>query len=493
MTDWSALATSVKHPHQLLIDGHWVDAIAGTRHEVVSPIDGRVVADVAFGGAADIDRAVAAARAAFEDRRWSGLSPVARKETLIRWADLLLAHADELAVLHALEMGKPAREARNVDMRAVINTVRWFGEAIDKIVDEIPNTSVDSLALIKREPAGVVGAVVPWNFPLTMAAWKVAPALAVGCSVVLKPSENSPLSALLFAQLALEAGIPAGVFNVINGTGIDAGQALGRHNDVDVITFTGSTMVGQKFMEYAAQSNAKRVWPELGGKSPNIIFPDANLEKAANTAAWSVFYNQGEMCTAGSRLLVHESVRDEVIERVLAYAAQTQPSNPLNADSQMGALVSAQHLARVHSMVQSASADSGAPIIGGAPVMQDTGGSYFPPTVFLDVAPDSYVAQNEFFGPVLGVTTFKTEDEAIAMANSTEFGLGSAVWTTNLNRAHRVSDRIKAGMVWVNCYEEGDMTMPFGGVKKSGFGRDKSLHAFDKFTDLKSVWIDLND
>lgn len=495
MTDanWAEVAQRVRYPTQLFIDGVWVDGRAGERHPVVSPIDGQIVANVSFGDASDIDAAVQAARRSFEAGVWSRQSPVARKEVLVRWAQLCAEHADELAVLHSIEMGKPAREARNVDMRAVVNTIRWFGEAIDKILDEIPNTDPNALCLIRREAAGVVGAVVPWNFPLTMAAWKLAPSLAVGCSVVLKPAENSPLSALLLAQLGHQAGIPDGVLNVVNGRGAVAGQALGRHMDVDVLTFTGSTTVGRMFLEYAAQSNAKRVWPEMGGKSANIIFADADLDKAATTSAWSIFYNQGEMCTAGARLIVHTSVYDEVVDRVLEYAKGVQPMNPLDPTAQMGALVSAQHLERVHALVSQATNESGRPVIGGAPVLADTGGFYYPPTVFTGVDPHSTIAQEEVFGPVLAMTTFDDETDAIRIANATSYGLGSAVWTRDLNRAHRISQNIKAGMVWVNCYEEGDLTMPFGGVKLSGFGRDKSLHALDKFVDIKSTWIDLSD
>lgn len=490
-TDWAALAASLQYPTRLFVDGRWTDGGAG-RMPVVSPIDGATVTEVAIGDEGDVDRAVTAARRSFEDGRWSRLAPAVRKDVLIRWAQLCAEHADELAVLHTIEMGKPAREARGVDLRAVVTTIRWFGEAIDKVLDEIPNTAPDTLALVRREPAGVVGAVVPWNFPLTMAAWKLAPALAVGCSVVLKPAEASPLSALLLADLGRQAGIPDGVLNVVNGYGAVAGQALGRHPDVDVLTFTGSTTVGRMFLEYAAQSNAKRVWPEMGGKSPNVVFPDADLDKAATTAAWSIFYNAGEMCTAGARLLVHESVHDEVLDRVLDYAQRTQPANPLDDAAPMGALVSTAHRDRVHAMVERARAENGAPVIGGAPVLADTGGAYYPPTVFTGVGPHDYIAREEVFGPVLAVTAFRDDDEAVRLANASVYGLGAAVWTRDLRRSHTVSAAIKAGMVWVNCYEEGDLTMPFGGVKLSGFGRDKSLHALDKFTDLKATWIDLS-
>lgn len=488
-TDWHALRATITHPTGLLIDGRWESG--ADRLVVTSPIDGAPIAEIDAADAADVDRAVQAARRAFEDKRWSGKAPSERKEILIRWAQLCEEHREELALLHALEMGKPAREAYAVDMRAVIRTISWFGEAIDKVLDEIPNVTSDALALIEREPAGVVAAVVPWNFPLTMAAWKLAPALATGCSVVLKPAEQSPLSALLLCQLGLEAGIPDGVLNVVNGLGHITGRALGEHNDVDVLTFTGSTAVGRRFMEYSAASNLKRIWLELGGKGANVIFPDADLDKAANTAAWSIFYNAGQMCTAGSRLLVHESIHDEIVKKILDIAATMQPANPLDADAPMGSVVSHAHMQQIQDKVSTGAGQSGDVLIGGAPVLEETGGSYYPPTVVDNVNPSSLLGQQELFGPVLAVTSFADEAEALALTNGTQYGLASAVWTNDLNRAHRFARGMKMGVVWVNCYEEGDLTVPFGGVKQSGFGRDKSLHALDKFYDIKTTWIDL--
>lgn len=489
MTDWRSLTPTFRFPTGLLIDGRWEQASGSL--DVISPIDGALLGTVASADTSDVDRAVGAARRAFDDGRWSGKAPVERKEILLRWAHLCEANRDHLALAHALEMGKPAREAHAVDMRAVIRTLQWFGEAIDKIVDEMPHVAPEALAMVQREPAGVVGAVVPWNFPLTMAAWKLAPALVTGCTVVLKPAEQSPISALLLAELGLEAGLPDGVLNVVNGPGHITGQALGRHPDVDVLTFTGSTEVGRKFMEYSASSNLKRVWLELGGKGANVVFPDADLDKAAHTAAWSIFYNAGQMCSAGSRLLVHESVHDEVVRTVLEVASSMQPGNPLDHDVPLGSVVTHEHRDRIHSMVLSGLRESGEALTGGSPVLVDTGGAYYPPTVIDSVAPTTLLAQQELFGPVLAVTTFRTEEEALALANGTPYGLASAVWTTDLNRAHRFARSMKFGVVWVNCYEEGDLTVPFGGVKLSGFGRDKSLHALDKFYDIKTTWIDL--
>lgn len=488
--DWRALAATVQYPTGLLIGGTW--ETGSTRHEVISPIDGRVVTDVAFGDAADVDRAVAAARASFEDRRWSGMSPMDRKDVMVRWAGLVNEHAEQLAVLTTLEMGKPAREAQAIDVRACHRTLRWFGEAIDKVLDEIPKVGDSSWAMIEREPAGVVAAITPWNFPLTLETWKIAPALAVGCSMVLKPSEMSPLTALYVAQLGLEAGLPEGVLNVVNGMGFTTGAALASHMDVDIVTFTGSTATGRAIMTSAAQSNMKRSYLELGGKGANVVFPDADLDAAAGATAWSVTYNAGQMCSAGSRLVVHESVKDEVLAKVLDGMAAMQPADPLDHSAPIGAIASARQLENIHGLVRDGLEEGGRLLMGGEPVLVESGGSYYPPTVVDGLQPDSLLAQREVFGPVLSVLTFSSDDEAVRIGNATNYGLASAVWTNDLSRARRVSKGLKMGTVWVNCYEEGDMTVPFGGVKQSGFGSDKSLHAMDKFTDLKTTWIELS-
>ncbi|WTW98579.1 aldehyde dehydrogenase [Streptomycetaceae bacterium NBC_01309] len=487
--DWQARAAAFRPVTQHQIAGA-EHAGGGATFTVVSPRDGKVLAEVARAGTAEVDLAVAAARRAFDDGPWPRLSPTERGRALVRLADLVEAHREELALAVSLEMGKPVTEAYGIELRAVANTFRWYGEAADKLIDEAPQTAHDAVALVTREPAGVVAAVVPWNFPLTMAAWKVAPALATGCTVVLKPAEQSPLSGLLLGRLAHEAGLPPGVLNVVAGEGPEAGRALGLHPDVDVLAFTGSTAVGRHFLRYAADSNLKRVWLELGGKSPNIVFPDApDLAATAATAAWGIFFNQGEMCTAPSRLLVHASVADEVVDAIVERGRTLRVGDPLDPGTEMGALVTEAHLARVRGHIERASAEGARLRCGGARV--DRAGSYLEPTVFDRVTPGMAIARDEVFGPVLSVMTFETEEEAVRLANATEYGLAAAVWTSNLSTAHRVSRAVKAGTVWVNCYEEGGLNVPFGGVKQSGHGRDKSLHALDKYTDLKTTWIQL--
>jgi gamma-glutamyl-gamma-aminobutyraldehyde dehydrogenase len=468
------------------------EAGGGATFPVVSPRDGRVLADVADGGAAEVDAAVAAARRAFDTGPWPRLAPAERGRALLRLADLLEERREELALTVSLEMGKPISDAYGIELRAVIGTFRWYGQLADKLTDTAPHTAPDALALVTREPAGVVGAVVPWNFPLTLAGWKAAPALAAGCTVVLKPSENSPLSALLLGRLATEAGIPPGVLNVVTGDGPTAGRALGLHPDVDVLAFTGSTAVGRHFLRYAADSNLKRVWLELGGKSPNIVLPDApDLDRAAATAAWGIFFNQGEMCTAPSRLLVHSSIAERVTEAVVRRARELRVGDPLDPETEMGALVGRAHLDRVRDHIRHG-VDEGARLrTGGDRVLAETGGTYLEPTVFDRVDPGSRLAREEIFGPVLSVLAFDDLDEAVRQANATEYGLAAGLWTSDLSTAHRVSRALKAGTVWVNCYEEGDLTVPFGGMKQSGNGRDKSAHALEKYTELKTTWIQL--
>jgi len=475
----------------MFIDGAWEEGSAEPLAPV-SPRDGRVLPQIAAASAADVDRAVRSARAAFDSGAWSRIAPRERGQLLIAFAQKIHDNAEELALTISLEMGKPVREALQTELRAVVNCFRWYGEAADKVLDEMPVTAPGSLALVTREPAGVVAAVVPWNFPLTMTAWKLAPALAVGNSVVLKPAEHTTFSALRLAELAIEAGIPAGVLNVTPGTGQVAGRALGEHHDVDVVTFTGSPEVGRMFLGYSAASNGKRVWPELGGKTASLVLPDADLERAVRATADGCFYNQGQMCTASSRLLVPRAQYDRALEIAAEVARTSLPADPFAVGTSMGAIVSEKQLAGIAGFVERAEAEGGQLVAGSADRFHAVdGGSYFAPVV-LGVTPRHEVAQREVFGPVLSVIAYDDVDDALEIANGTEFGLAAALWSTDLNAVHTLSRRLRAGIVWVNCFEEGDMTIPFGGVKGSGFGRDKSLHALEKFTDLKTTWIELS-
>ncbi|MDQ0957398.1 gamma-glutamyl-gamma-aminobutyraldehyde dehydrogenase [Streptomyces sp. B4I13] len=484
-------AEKLRLPAQHHIDGA-DEPGSGAAFTVVSPRDGQVLGEVADAHGAEVDLAVAAARRAFDSGPWPRLAPAERGRILLRVAELLEEQRETLALTVSLEMGKPFTDAYGIELRAAINTFRWYGQLADKLTDESPHAAPDALALVTREPTGVVGAVVPWNFPLTLASWKIAPALAAGCTVVLKPSENSPLSALMLGRIATEAGLPPGVLNVVAGDGPTAGRALGLHPDVDVLAFTGSTAVGRHFLRYAADSNLKRVWLELGGKSPNIILPDApDLEKAAATAAWGIFFNQGEMCTAPSRLLVHSSVAERVTEAIVARARDLRVGDPLDPATEMGALVGEGHLERVLDHIGAGVGQGARLRAGGARALTGTGGSYLRPTVFDQVDPGMRLAREEIFGPVLSVLTFDDVEEAVRLANATEYGLAAGLWTSDLSTAHRISRALKAGTVWVNCYEEGDLTVPFGGMKQSGNGRDKSAHALEKYTELKTTWIQL--
>jgi acyl-CoA reductase-like NAD-dependent aldehyde dehydrogenase len=490
--DWTARAAKVRADGRALIDGKRVASASGETFDKHSPIDGRLLGAVARGREADIERAVLGARAAFEDGRWSGRPPSARKKAMARFAQLMREHEEELALLETLDMGKPIGNSLAADVGGSARCIQWYAEAIDKVYDEIAPTGPGALGLITREPMGVIGLIVPWNYPMLMAAWKLGPSLVTGNSVVLKPSEKSPYTALRLAELALEAGIPPGVFQVVPGFGHEAGEALALHMQVDAIGFTGSTRVGRRMFEYASRSNLKRVYNELGGKSANIVFADFDdLDRAAETAAGGVFYNQGESCNAPTRLLVEESIADDFVARVAAQAKGWQPANPLGPDTVMGALVDENQVRTVLSYIEAGNQEGARCVQGGERVHPSAGGCYVAPTIFDRVTNDMKIAREEIFGPVISVIRFRTEEEAVAIANDSPYGLAAGLWTSRLDRAHRVAGRLRAGTVHVNSYDEDDITAPFGGYKQSGNGRDKSLHAMEKYTEVKTTWIRL--
>lgn len=485
---WQEKAQNTSPETRLFINGEYCAAQDGETFNTVDPFAQRDLAEVARAKKADVDIAVKAARDVFDRGDWAQASPAKRKAVLGRLADLMEQHCEELALLETLDTGKPIRHSLRDDIPGSARAIRWYAEAIDKVYGEVATTGVNELALIVREPVGVIAAVVPWNFPLLLACWKLGPALAAGNSVILKPSEKSPLSAIRLAALAKEAGLPDGVFNVVTGFGHEAGQALAQHPDVDVITFTGSTRTGKQLLKDAGDSNMKRVWLEAGGKSANIVFADCpDLHKAAATTAAGIFYNQGQVCIAGTRLLLEESIADEFIALLKEQAKNWQPGNPLDPETTMGTLIDCAHADNVHGFIRDGESQGKLALDG----RNNTHPAAIGPTIFIDTAADARVGREEIFGPVLVVTRFTSEAQALALANDSDYGLGAAVWTRDLSRAHRMSRSLKAGSVFVNNYNDGDMTVPFGGYKQSGNGRDKSLHALEKFSELKTIWIAL--
>jgi 4-guanidinobutyraldehyde dehydrogenase / NAD-dependent aldehyde dehydrogenase len=489
-TDWQTLSTQIQLDGRAFVNGKRLQS--KTSFDCISPIDGKKIAEISRGDAEDIDLAVASARTAFEDGRWSHKSPRERKNIMLRFSDLLLENAETLALIESLDMGKPVKYSLNVDVSSAANSLRWFGESIDKVYDEIAPTANTTLALITREPVGVVGAIVPWNYPMLMACWKIAPALAAGNSVILKPSEKSSLTALKLAELAIEAGIPEGVLNVVPGLGHEAGSALALHMDVDCIAFTGSTNVGKMIMQYAGQSNLKRAWTELGGKSPFIVMADADVEAAAESCIASIFFNQGESCNAPSRLIIDASVQQRFLDKALTLIPQYQPANPLDNTTVMGAIVDETQLNSVMRYITAGKAEGANCITGGNRVMEQSGGYYIAPTIFTEVNNNMTIAREEIFGPVLSVISFTDPTDAVSIANDTPFGLAASVWSRDISRAHLTAQALRAGTIHVNCYDEDDITVPFGGYKQSGNGRDKSLHALEKYTELKTTWIKLS-
>jgi gamma-glutamyl-gamma-aminobutyraldehyde dehydrogenase len=492
LAHFEALAGRIAIPSHAVIDGRTVPAQSGKTFANVSPRNGAIINKVAELEAGDVDAAVAAARRAFDDGTWRKMHYRQKKKILFKFADLMERDAEQLALLESLDVGKPIKDALAVDIPGSIKTLRYYAEALDKVYGEVGPETTDRISFAVHEPLGVIGVIVPWNFPLLMAMWKVGPALAMGNSIVLKPAEQSPLTALKMGELALEAGLPPGVLNIVPGFGATAGKALALHMDVDMIAFTGSGPVGKLLMQYSGQSNLKRVSLELGGKSPQIVFADCpDMNAAAVSAAWGVFFNQGEVCTAASRLLVQEEIADEFTDKLLKVAKKIVPGDPLNPTTTFGSMVSEEQMKTALRYISTATSEGNTLRLGGNRAREDSGGFYVEPTVFDAVQPTHTLAKEEVFGPVLAVTRFKTPEEAIKIANGTIYGLAAGLWTRDVSLAHRAARDLKAGLVWVNGWDACDITMPFGGFKQSGFGRDRSMHALHKYADLKAISITL--
>ncbi len=485
-------AANISFRTQSFIDGRFVDAAGGKTFATENPATGKELARVAECDDEDVNRAVDASRRAFESGIWSRIAPAKRKAVLLRLAELIESNSKEIALLDSLEAGKPIKDCIEIDVPETVTCFRWHAEVADKLYDQVAPTDTDHLGLIIREPIGVVGAVIPWNFPALMAAWKLAPALASGNSVILKPAEQTSLSALRLAELAAEAGLPEGVLNVLPGFGETAGQAIGRHMDVDAVTFTGSTEVGRLFLRYSAETNLKRIVLECGGKSPQLVMADAgDLDAVAEHACNAAFWNMGENCSCGSRLIVDRRIKDRLLEKIIAASSEWTVGDPLDPATRVGAMIEQQHMEKVLRYIDAGRDEGANVVLGGGRVLADTGGYFTEPTVFDSVRNDMKIAREEIFGPVLSTITFENEQEGIALANDTTYGLAASLYTDNVHTAHRVSRALKAGTVSVNCYSEGDITTPFGGYKQSGFGgRDNSVLAHEQYTETKTIWME---
>jgi gamma-glutamyl-gamma-aminobutyraldehyde dehydrogenase len=486
--DWEQLATGTRPEGRAFIDGKLVGARDGRVFEDMSPVNGKVVAEVARCGPADVDVAVTSARAAFDEGSWRRTDPATRKRVMHRFAQLIRDDIDRLSILETLDVGKPILNSVNVDVTFAADCIAYYAEFADKLYDEVAPTAPHELALVRREPLGVVAAVVPWNYPLIISAWKLGPALLAGNSVILKPAEQSPLTAIRLGELGREAGLPPGVLNVVTGYGEETGKPLALHGDVDMVSFTGSTEVGKLMLRYSGESNMKRVALECGGKSPHVVMKDADIEAAASGIAWGIYYNAGETCHAGSRVIVHESVKDKLIEAIAKVAATIPLGHPFDPATQMGALIDQGHMQRVLGYIDSGTSQGARVALGGKRAFEEFGGYYVEATVLDGVRADMRVSREEIFGPVLTVTTFADEAEAVRLANDTIYGLAAAVWTSDMNVSHRLSGALKAGTVWINTFDRSSLATPFGGFKQSGFGRDRSYHAIDKYADLKTIW-----
>ena len=489
--EYQAIAASLNPPSMAFIDGKFCPAKSGNTLATTNPASGETLAELAACNSEDVDFAVQKAREAFDDGRWSQLSAGERKEVLIKLCKLVKRNARELAVLESLDSGKPIADCESIDIPEFVHTVTWHAESIDKLYDQTAPASPDAISMIVREPVGVVGAVLPWNFPLLMLAWKIGPALAAGCTMVVKPAEQTSLTALRIAELAMEAGLPRGVLNIVTGTGAEVGEPLGKHMDVDMVSFTGSTATGRRFLHYAADSNLKNVVLECGGKNPCIVLEDAeNLDQVAEQVVAAAFWNMGENCSAGSRLIVHKEIKAALLERIAEHARGWKTGDPLDPSNQLGAMIDSGHFAKVSGYLEMIEQQDLPVVLGGSTEQ----GCYVMPTVVDEVSADHPLAREEIFGPVLSVITVGSLDEALEVANDSQYGLAASVFTANAKRALRAARKVRAGTVTVNCFGEGDITTPFGGYKQSGFGgRDNSIHAHDQYTELKTIWIDLSD
>jgi acyl-CoA reductase-like NAD-dependent aldehyde dehydrogenase len=488
LADWTKRAGQKVSRTQLFIDGKFVDAASGKTFESINPRDGSIITHVAEGDVEDVNRAVAVAKRTFEAGIWSEMAPLDRKNVMLKWAQLIRDHAEELALLETMNCGKPISDSLNVDVASCSNNIQWYAETIDKLYGEIAPVPRDSIALIEREPMGVVGAVVPWNYPLIISSWKVGAALAGGNSVILKPAEQSPLSALLFAELAVQAGLPAGVFNVVNGFGPSCGGTLGKHMDVNKLAFTGSTEVGKYFLKYSAESNAKAVSLELGGKTPHVVLSDCpDIDAAASAIAWGVFYNAGQTCHAGTRMVVDQKIEDELLQKIQDVSKTIMPGDTYDPKTAMGTIVDRSQFDRVNEYINIGKSEGAIVHTGGTPVEPVKGGIFIPPTIFKGVKPGMRIEQEEIFGPVLGSIRVTSDEDAVRIANDSQYGLGAALWTRDVSKAHKIARQLRAGTVWVNTFDRSSITTPFGGFKQSGNGRECGAYGLLEFLELKSI------